>query len=266
MSVDPFSWLVGVATTVVGSWVALKIHIYYDSKKTHLDDLKKQILESLADEVKKFGSSLYFSVDWGLQQYRDDAPSHESPLLEGPVLRSSAPGPGHMYPLLDQALLEDARTNHYAELMSSWESFRDAWTVHLDRRRKWIESIAQHILKNSGLPAYPSWPVTEYVMHLRLALFTYNRLMQQPNRNALSLSTDLHILMDGDTSVAVGPTGAVASIADVIDATIDAQRARASELRNEFARLESDASSLSRKFSLEIANKQLPRGCKLVPF
>src|SRR5580704_3447443 len=104
MSVDPFSWLVGVATTVVGSWVALKIHIYYDAKKAHLDDLKKQVLESLSDEVKRLGSSPFFSVDSGLQQYNVEAPSHESPLLEGPVLCSSFPGPGRMYRVLDQAL------------------------------------------------------------------------------------------------------------------------------------------------------------------
>lgn len=257
--------MVGVATTVVGSWVALKIHIYYDSKKTHLDDLKKQILEPLSEEIKRFGSSLSFSVDWGLQHYRDDAPSHESPLLEGPVLCASVPRPGQLYDVLDQALLEDARTTHYKELMASWESFRDAWTVHLDRRKKWVESIAQHVLKNSGLPAYPSWPTTQYVMHLRLAVFTYNRLTQQPNRNALSLSTDLHILTDGDTSVAVGPTGTVASISQVIDATIDTQRERATELHSEFAKLEAEASALSRKFSLEVSGKKLPRGCKLVP-
>jgi len=260
------TWLLGGTTTLIVSSLVLKLQIYLEAQKNHLDDLKKQVLVPLSDESKRLGNPPSFLVNWGLQQYNASAPSYESPILEGPVLLSSI-GPNHLHTVLDPALLEDARTYHYHELISSWESFKDSYETHLGRRRKWIASMAEHILDQSGLPEFQSnSPLTSYVRNLKLAVFAYNRLTQQKNKNKLHLDRDFQFISDGEETVAVGALAKLLKISDLLDNVIIAQRVRASELQTELAKLESEALALSNKFSYEIANKRPLHPCKLVPF
>ncbi len=187
-------------------------------------------------------------------------------MTDGQVLVCHVNRLREFYQGLDQALLEDARTVHYKKLAQTFESLRDRYVAHIEKRRRWIESMAQHFLKECALPPHPAYPGTNYVMELNLAIFAYQRLTHQETRDALSLGHEMQVLMLGSVSVAVGPTQKLIRIGDVVDATIAAERQKAADLAHELAMLEAESSSVSRMLSLEIAAKALPMRCKLVPF
>ncbi len=48
--------MVGAATTVAGSWVSMRVHIHYDARRTHLEDLKNQILIPMHKEAERYGT------------------------------------------------------------------------------------------------------------------------------------------------------------------------------------------------------------------
>ena len=41
-------WVGGVAATVVGSWASSKIHVYQESRKAHLEDIKQKVFSFLS--------------------------------------------------------------------------------------------------------------------------------------------------------------------------------------------------------------------------
>ena len=45
-------YLAGILSTIVGSWVASKIHTYHENRRLHHDDLKQKVLVPLLDGLR----------------------------------------------------------------------------------------------------------------------------------------------------------------------------------------------------------------------
>ncbi len=41
--------MTGVASTVVGSWISSKIHIYHENRRVHLEEIKQKVLIPISD-------------------------------------------------------------------------------------------------------------------------------------------------------------------------------------------------------------------------
>jgi hypothetical protein len=129
--------------------------------------------------------------------------------------------------------------------------------------------MAQHILRESKLPAHPAKnPNDSYIMHLTLGLFVYARL-QQSGMSSLRVQVDGSTALlsnGGGANVAKGSAEQMNELVGLINSMIDTNRSRASQLDQELTKLQSDLSFLSRRFSLALAAKKLARRCPLVRF
>jgi hypothetical protein len=87
----------GVASTIVGSWVSSKIHVYQDNKKAHLEDIKQKVLVPLSDSLAReytglvtHRSSAVLEV-WGTRRRRETASITEHQSEDGPLLAITLP-------------------------------------------------------------------------------------------------------------------------------------------------------------------------------
>lgn len=273
LSIKALIWAGGAASTVVGawftSWLSSKTRIYYDARNNHLDDLKLKVLEPLRQGLETQYADLSFSINWMGQQYNPQASAGELPTIYGPMLVFSDPGPS-LQSALDEALLEDARTKHYPDLILSWEKFRVAWLEqHIKEHLRFMQNIAQKILAASGLPAHPVPFGDPYVMHLFLADFVYHRLIRMSVTNLAvqpQTGSNEFVLSSGSTNAAAGSKVQMDALLDIVDKAIQDNRVRAGELQDELKKRLKERTSLLRQFSLAIAAKKLNGRCLLVRF
>jgi len=267
-SVRTLFYVGGVATTFVGAWLSSKIHVYHEAQKNHQDELKGKVLEFLRSALQLQYGNLKFSLDWQAQQYNTEAAVHESPADFGPAFIFPDPGPITQNSL-DEALFEDARKNHYRDLIFSWDKFRDSWTLHLYHRRNWLKNIAQDLLTWSNLPAFPNRTTSHsYIMHLALAQFIHNRLMQTDTAVLVLNQGDgtNWTIGDGTRTVALGTEEQMKQVMELTTSRLELNRKQASETQQEMEALQAERMSLLRQLSLAIAAKKLNRRCQLVSF
>jgi hypothetical protein len=266
-SIHLLYWIGGVAATVAGARVTSKIRDYQDARNYHREELKEHILRPMRTQIEELQLLPMFSVEWFQKHRNPNASALEPPVTYGPVLSMNASNQNLGNPT-ELALFEDARVNYYPKLITSWNKLKGSWFVHLDRRMKWIEEIAEAILGASGLEAHPTKDVNApYVMHLALAMFVYNRLIGSGD-GVLSVQTESSVafLSDGGQRLAMGQTGQIAHIVQLTDSLIQFHKVRAAQLHEELTKMISDRSSLSNQFSFAIAEKKLSHHCGLVPF
>ncbi len=265
-------YLAGVLSTIVGSWIASKIRMYHDSLKAHRDDLKQKILTPLRTGMHEFYKApMSFSApvvftDWGTDHLLTDARASEQPKLGGPILRLADPR-RRVEQELDEAFVEDATENHYADLMRLWGRLPDSWSRLTRCYETWVSEMSSRIVEKSGLAAHPAPDTRAYFMHFCLAVFVYRRLFQiEPQALKLDSQAATYWLSDGTANVAAGTKEQMEKLLTIVDGLILSEKGTASKLRQKTAALGSDLLSLSHKISLELASQRLPHRCPLVRF
>lgn len=273
-SADPWSVrilyiFIGAVISAIVGWLSSQVNQYRDSRKHHLDEIKKQILEPARAKLQAANLYPQISAVWSLHTYNPNATSSEVPVAAGPILVVNGPS---IWPDLstDEALLEDARARHYPDLMNSLEKFRDTLLSHMEKRERFVEELSNTILETSGLDAHPSSARNGfYVMHRTLGVFVYDRLMevgQSAIRAEIDANANLAYLKDGGNNLAMGRPDQIKSVHQLVDSLITSNRQRIAELKEELSKLYSVRNDLSRRFSYAIAAKSLPKSCDLVPF
>jgi hypothetical protein len=112
----------GVSTTIVGSWVSSKIHVYQESRKSHLEDIKQKVLLPLSEGLaEKYGSLVTHRSPavieyWGVRLRKENVSVTEYPNEHGPVLAKMTPD---VMTATDPALYADARKKHFQKLMNN---------------------------------------------------------------------------------------------------------------------------------------------------
>jgi hypothetical protein len=261
-------YILGVVSTLVGSWIASKIRVYHDARNAHRDDLKQKVLEPLRNALVSRPTALIFTSEWAAQTYDRRALADQVPTKHGYFLQVSV---ATLTPIgiLDEALFEDACVHHHKQLMGDWQRVASSWTVHVDRCRALIEHMAEEMVRASEIKPYPTEgsTVDPFVMHLKLATFIFARLQ---GTGQLSLRVERRgngaLLSDGAANPAFGSVEQMESLLAWINAKMKSARPLATRLEQEFAELQADCAKLSREFSLAIAAKKLKRRCPLVRY
>jgi len=262
-----FYIFIGALVSALVGWVSSLYNHYRDSRKHHLEELKQHVLEPLRAATATPALAPSFQIDFGPQRYNPNVGVSEYPVSHGPVLLVHEPEVTLDH-VVEEALLQDARTNHYVHLISAWEKFKESVSRHARDRRELIDCLAADILTFSGLPAHPAKDHNgPYVMQLQLAMVIYGRLMEF-GEAALRIEPhpDSACLTNGGANWAKGQMEQMKALMQKMDELLGANRNRAAELRRQFAALLQKQKTLVATFSYEIAAKRLPGGCDLVPF
>ncbi len=176
-------WIGGVASTIVGSWVSSKIHVYQENRKAHLEDIKSKVLVPIRDELEEFEPFVFnrqplFSLTHTTTNYHQNAPLTESS-VEAERLLSAAFPTGWLFRGTEPALTQDVRTTHLPEVMEALSKFVKNWTLYTGECQFRLSRLANEILERSGLPQFPNrdatgWP-QPLVMNLDLAVLIHMR-------------------------------------------------------------------------------------------
>jgi len=265
----------GVATTIIGSWLASKIRVYEDNRKGHLEDIKQKVLAPLNDGLAEKHASLVthrspvVKADWGLRLRRENVSVTEQPEEHGFLLTIEAPD---ILSTTDQILYADAKKKHFPRLIVNTEEFLAAWLAHAGECRIWVLSLAEEILAKSELPPDTGSHGSRYIMQYRLAVFVYMRLFHSSGaavskRNQISSFEPPRWVLETGTGVAAeGTEGDMDRIMSGLDHLVETERVTAERLHNDARTLEQKLSSLRGELNYAVAARRLRRKCDLVPF
>lgn len=273
-----FGWVGGAASTVGGSWISSKIHVYHENRRAHLEELKDKVLIPLREGLSKHYAPLVSNlapillVQQAATEFFEEAKVTQEPTEQGEVLSAASPMTSVFGPL-DAALLQDARTNHFRDLLARVDQFIMSWSAHAADNHRWGSKISRHILANSGLDAFPNRAPAPsqrfYVMHKRLAVFVYDRLSRRPV-GALEVSkqygSDIWLLTGADTTLAMGTKTQIDSLVEELDKLLDSEKPAVNKLANKGAELQTAFLELISRLDLAAASRRLHRKCDLVGF
>ena len=270
-------WIGGVATTVAGSWIASKIRLYHDDRKSHHQELKDNVLlplrDLLAEQQALFAHQApVLTEKWGHSMPILDARPDQDAFQSGAFLHVNDPWPD-AFAGLDRALFEDAKRIHYKKLMAEIAALSSSWKAHTTRCSIWVSIIGSDILDASKMNPYQSPYQPPYVNHHRLAVWIYRRLFHLQTEALRQSNQGQYWSIEGAPTVP--NVSGVATLAkedqnalllEVIDKIAAENRGRAAELRHESAAITNQAGYLRSKLEYEMAKKQLRGRCGLVRF
>lgn len=262
----------GVGTTVAGSWISSKIHVYQENSRAHLEDIKQKVLIPLSgilsEQYRPLVTHHAFAVveQWGTRNRRENASVTQDLIDDGPLLLTAAPD---LRIGVDSALYLDAKQAHFSKLLAELEEFSEAWQKHVNRCRAWIVRVASEILSKSGMEPFP---VQEYgtpnVDHYKLALFLYRRLfcLFERSLNKNLRNPPIWELVGFEGTCAVGGEEQMNSLISTLDELMINEKNVAEELQSEARFLEERLSSLRAEIGYATASRRLRKKCDLVPF
>lgn len=270
----------GVASTVAGSWISSKIHVYHDSRKAHLEDLKKQVLVPLRDALEHHLRPLVFhqvaviSVHTGATTEVLEKPKvTEAQTRWGDVLTVASPR-ATIFSSVDSALLQDARKSHFDRDIARVDALVSSCEAYAHDCHVWVESMALEILRESGLPGFPNLTggpgYKAYVMHHRLAVFVYKRLFGIQTA-PLRISGDggpepYRTLTGEDAAIALGSLQEMEALVQELNGLLESEGASARILRDKATKLQIFFSNVVPALDYAIASRRLRGQCDLVPF
>ncbi len=271
-------WIAGVAATALGAWVTSKVRIYHDNRKAHLEDLKQRVLAPFSDATGESFQRLVshespvVAENWSARGIRTDARVTEDEADEGSGLTGLNPWP-NVFSVIDEALYEDAKRNHFSELIKDAVKLANSWAAHVERCRTWVDQMAIEVLARSGMHAYGPPFTTPYVLHYRLGVFAYRRLFRIRTGALYKTNQGQMWALEGAPGLprmvgcsAIGPEQQLDALAVELDKIIVKHSKNAEQLREESQNLGRDVAALHSAFQLAIANKRLRKRCDLVPF
>lgn len=269
-------WVVGVATTVAGSWIASTIRVYHDDRKSHHQELKDKVLrpfrDLLAEHQALFSHRVPALIEkLGYSEIVDARPDQDA-VRPGLVLHCNNPWDGALLKI-DRALFEDASRIHYKKLLTEIRELVTSWEAHLERCRMWVAEMGNEILTSSQMNPYAPPYTPPYVNHLRLGLWIYGRLFHLPTEALRQANQGTYWSIEGAPTVpneigiaTLANEGQNTLLLQKIEEIMAANRQRAAELQRESEGITTQAVRLRSNLEYEIAKKKLRGRCALVKF
>lgn len=275
-SIQLLIWVGGIATTIAGSWIASKIRVYHDDRKSHHQELKDRVLSALRDLLADHQALFNHQVPVLIEKVGYSEIVHARPdqdaVRSGLVLHRNNPWP-HLLSKMDRALFEDAKRVHYEKLMAETLGFAASWESHTEHCQAWIAEIGDEILLNSKMNPYAPPYVPPYVNHLRLGLWIYGRLFGLPTEALRQSNQGKFWSIEGAPTVPDQIGNATLAneeqntlLLQKVEEIMIANRKRAAQLQRESEGIANRAVDLRSKLEYEIAKKKLRRHCDLVNF
>jgi|GEM_PF-2316731 hypothetical protein len=270
-------WAGGAASTVGGSWLANKIRVYHDARRSHHDDLRANVVAPLRDVINErlplFNHREPVILEtWSRLSIAKAVPAEEDAGRHAAILEAVNPWQA-TFDAVDRALFEDAKTKHHKELISEVQALADAWAAHALRCLTWTSQMAGTILSASGMNPYEPPYTAPYVLHLRLGGFVYRRLFGLPTEVLRKQSQGQFWSLEGAPTVpdvtgaaSIAYEGQIDRLIKVVNDCMAANRERATQLQNEARGIYARSVELRAKLELAIASKKLRKRCSIVPF
>jgi hypothetical protein len=267
----------GVLATIVGSWITSKIRVYHDNRKAHLEDLKEQVLKPMRRGLdEKFrevisGEQPIVFVVRGAREVFEKARVTEPQAVEEEYLATAFPNLG-LFAGVDWALLRDASKNHFRKLRQQADNFLRECRVYADECESWSRKMADAILAESCLGAFPKWGAGPnehcYVMHNRLAIFVFKRLfgISAPALRVAAAVNNYWGLHGENATLAVGERQQIEKLEEILNRFLESEADHATVLRSKLTKLQESSMALSAELDLAIASRRLRKRCDLVPF
>ncbi len=271
-------WIGGVATTVAGSWIASKIRLYHDDRKSHHQELKDKVLLPLRDLLAEHQTLFSHQTPVLTEKWGNwpmpivDARPDQDAFEHGAFLDSNDPWPAALSGM-DRALFEDAKRVHYKKPMAQVLVLASSWRAHIESCSMWVSQIGFDILVTSKMNPYQPPCAPPYVNHLRLALWIYRRLFHLPTEALHQSNQGQYWSIEGAPTVSA--VSGVATLAkeeqnalllETIEKITEANRGRAASLRRESEAITNQAVYLRSRLEYEAAKKRLRKRCDLVKF
>jgi hypothetical protein len=273
-----FAWIGAVATGAVAAWVATKIHAYDETRKAHLQDLKEKVLVPLRDGLEDhFRPLVYllkpivFVQPAATTRFDEKAKATEEPREQGDILLGAFPSAA-AFGSLDSTLLEDAKKNHFVDLMALGDRFATQWVAFTGECHTWALKVSREILARSGLPKFSptrsSPGIQPYVMHYRLAVFVYKRLfrLHAPALREYGQQGDYFTLEGEGCIIALGSAEQLKRLTEHIDQLLESEEPTARALRDKAVVLQQNFQEIMPKLDYAIASRRLRKRCDLVTF
>lgn len=170
--------------------------------------------------------------------------------------------------MADSALLSDVQKNHFPQPMAVLEKWITQFTAFAGESHAWTARMAETILASSGLPPFLSSRATAgYIMHNRLAVFVYNRLLglSAPALRIDSASSQWGLHGD-DATLAWGSKEEIEKLASELNALLEAEAPRGRELLDKRDSVAESFRAVLAELDFVIASRRLRKRCDLVPF
>jgi hypothetical protein len=263
----------GVASTVAGSWISSKIHVYHENRKAHLEDIKQSVLIPIRNVLDgEFAglvthkSSAVLMI-WGTYGRKEIASVTDHQTEDGPLLVPALPDISRS---ADTALYADAKKKHFSELVKQAEQFGEVWRAHANECHRWVVRVSQEILTKSEMKPFP---VAQHglanIDHRKLGLFVYRRLFGCTPHSLLKHARNpppADWTLEGfEGTSAVGTEQQMADLVSVLDDLIVRERTTADGLQADARVLEQRLASLRAELNYAIAHRHLRNKCDLVP-
>ena len=273
-------WIGGVLTTAGGALFASRVRVYEDHRKAHLDELKQRVLVPTRDGLEHQVRPLVFNLQPLVKviaaaptEFHENAKATESQIEQGDLLQATFPG-SLVFGSVDSVLLRDAQKTHFTKQMAAVDKFVTDVLVPAVHCHVWVRQMAQTILAESHLPAFPNRERSvrgpaPYVMHFRLAVFVYKRLFRfsAPALESFNLNDGSNWALNGeDATLACGSEEQVTHLVERINMLLAYQKGQAETLLAEFAELQKSFQELISELDYAIATRRLRKRCDLVPF
>ena len=182
----------GVASTVAGSWISSKIHVYHENRNAHLEEIKQKVLIPISEALEGDFARLVghkasaVLLVWGTRSRKEVASVTEYQTEDGLSLVPALPDISH---ITHSALYADAKKKHFPKLVNQAEQFIQAWRAHATECHTWVVRLSEEILKNSQMAAYPAeHHGNAYVDHRKLGIFIYRRLFRCTQQSLIKRS------------------------------------------------------------------------------
>jgi hypothetical protein len=261
----------GVASTVAGSWISSKIHVYHENRKAHLEEIKQKVLipirDGLADKYRSLVThrSPVVVEAFGVRRRKENISVTEYPNEHGPLLVKVAPD---IVEASDQVLFADAKKKHFRKVIDHTEQFLTAWQAHADECLAWVLSLAEQIL--AGCKLAPDQPVSYgsgYIMQYRLGVFVYRRLFRSVEFALFKRTLNPGWVLEGfDGTSAAGTEQELDAVLSLLDDLLETEKSAADRLLRDARVLEQSFSLLCGEINYAIAAHRLRRKCDLVRF
>ena len=264
-----FGIIIGVVTTVIGSWVVSRIHLYQEARNAHRDEIKEKFWSHCAAHPMTRPTSFSSPPNSPRGAMTTELPRNR--LRPNMVMscgyrgRLSAQQSG-----VDRCAVRrrthSSSSGPHGRLAEPHEFMGRpcrsmAARSSITRRRTCVSA--------SGIQPFPpkirlSRP---YVRHLTLAVFIQARL-QGTGETSLRVvrAGNEALLTDGSANLASGSFEQMQKLLTWINDKMVSARPLANRLALEFGELQAECAEVSRQFSLAIAAKKLSRDCPLVRF
>jgi hypothetical protein len=266
------AFVTGVASTVVGSWISSRIHVYEEHRRVHLEALRDKVLMPMRTGLQEHlwpflaHQRAIVTVVPHARTFNPNAKVTEDAESLASLLVAVFPF-SRIDEGIEPALLRDAQTHHYREVMQGVDTFVKDCIDYAGKCREWVTSIAVEIPGACGLPPFVPNKTGPYVMNCLLAHFVYARVFQFPTGTLRKQEERDHwILSNGSYTAAVGKADQLDHLVEFLNRRVTLEKAQGAALLALEENLRTKFATISGDLDFAIASRRLHKRCDLVSF